>query len=52
MALAMARSRVVWRSYSICAAPGEPLRVGVRHVPGGAFSSWLHAELKALGVSG
>jgi len=35
------------RSYSICAMPGEPLRVGVRHVPGGAFSSWLHASLKA-----
>ncbi|MBI5717488.1 MAG: phenylacetate-CoA oxygenase/reductase subunit PaaK [Burkholderiales bacterium] len=36
----------VRRSYSICAAPGEALRVGVRHVPGGTFSSWLHAELK------
>jgi len=35
------------RSYSICAAPGEPLRVGIRRVPGGAFSSWAHAELKA-----
>ena len=35
------------RSYSICAAPGEALRVGVRQVPGGAFSNWLHAELKA-----
>lgn len=35
------------RSYSICAAPGEALRVGVRHVPGGAFSGWLHAQLKA-----
>ena len=35
------------RSYSICAAPGEALRVGVRHVPGGAFSGWLHTELKA-----
>ncbi len=35
------------RSYSLCAAPGEPLRVGVRRVEGGAFSSWLHAELKA-----
>lgn len=35
------------RSYSICAAPGEALRVGVRLVPGGAFSGWLHAELKA-----
>jgi ring-1,2-phenylacetyl-CoA epoxidase subunit PaaE len=35
------------RSYSICAAPGEPLRVGVRRVPGGEFSSWLHGHLKA-----
>ena len=35
------------RSYSICAAPGEALRVGVRRVPGGAFSSWLHDRLKA-----
>ncbi len=35
------------RAYSICAAPGEPLRVGVRHVPGGAFSGWLHAALRA-----
>ena len=34
------------RSYSICAAPGEALRVGVRHVPGGAFSSWLHQTLR------
>jgi ring-1,2-phenylacetyl-CoA epoxidase subunit PaaE len=34
------------RSYSLCAMPGEPLRVGVRHVPGGEFSSWLHASLK------
>jgi len=35
------------RSYSICAAAGEPLRVGVRRVPGGAFSTWAHATLKA-----
>jgi len=35
------------RSYSLCAAPGEPLRVGVRHVPGGAFSGWLHGQLRA-----
>ncbi|MFO1330144.1 MAG: 1,2-phenylacetyl-CoA epoxidase subunit PaaE [Rubrivivax sp.] len=35
------------RSYSICAAPGEPLRVGVRRVAGGAFSGWLHRALKA-----
>ena len=34
------------RSYSICAAPGEPLRVGVRRVPEGTFSSWLHEQLK------
>jgi ring-1,2-phenylacetyl-CoA epoxidase subunit PaaE len=34
------------RSYSICAAPGEPLRIGVRHVPGGAFSGWLHRQLE------
>jgi ring-1,2-phenylacetyl-CoA epoxidase subunit PaaE len=35
------------RSYSICAAPGEALRVGVRRVPGGEFSGWLHEQLKA-----
>ena len=35
------------RSYSICAAAGEGLRVGVRKVPGGVFSSWLHQSLKA-----
>lgn len=35
------------RSYSICSAPGEPLRVGVRRVPGGAFSSRLHETLRA-----
>jgi ring-1,2-phenylacetyl-CoA epoxidase subunit PaaE len=34
------------RSYSICASPGESPRVGVRHVPGGAFSSWLHQSLR------
>jgi ring-1,2-phenylacetyl-CoA epoxidase subunit PaaE len=34
------------RSYSICAARGEQPRVGVRRVPGGAFSSWLHQTLK------
>lgn len=35
------------RSYSICAAADEGLRVGVRRVPGGAFSTWLHQSLKA-----
>jgi ring-1,2-phenylacetyl-CoA epoxidase subunit PaaE len=34
------------RSYSICAAPGEAPRVGVRQVPGGAFSTWLHHTLR------
>ena len=34
------------RSYSICAAPGEPLRVGVKRVPGGAFSTWAVDELR------
>jgi ring-1,2-phenylacetyl-CoA epoxidase subunit PaaE len=37
----------VRRSYSICAAPGEALRVGIRQVPEGAFSGWLHRSLKA-----
>ncbi len=36
----------VRRSYSICAAPGERLRVGVRRVPGGVFSNWLHDHLQ------
>ena len=35
------------RSYSICAAAGETLRVGVRRVPGGAFSAWLHQAVSA-----
>jgi ring-1,2-phenylacetyl-CoA epoxidase subunit PaaE len=34
------------RSYSICAAEGEPLRVGVRRVEGGRFSTWLHQHLQ------
>jgi ring-1,2-phenylacetyl-CoA epoxidase subunit PaaE len=29
------------RSYSICSPPGEPPRIGVREVPGGAVSPWL-----------
>ena len=36
------------RSYSICAGADDGvLRVGVRRVEGGAFSSWVHGELKA-----
>jgi ring-1,2-phenylacetyl-CoA epoxidase subunit PaaE len=34
------------RSYSICAAVGEPLRIGVRRVPGGVVSGWLVDEAK------
>jgi ring-1,2-phenylacetyl-CoA epoxidase subunit PaaE len=35
------------RSYSICAAPAEGLlQVGIRKVPGGVFSSWLHEAIK------
>jgi ring-1,2-phenylacetyl-CoA epoxidase subunit PaaE len=29
------------RSYSICSPVGGPLRIGVRELPGGLFSSWL-----------
>ena len=35
------------RSYSICSAPGENLRVGVRKLVDGAFSPWVHDELRA-----
>jgi len=36
------------RSYSICASPAEgELRVGVRRVAGGRFSTWLHDHLRA-----
>jgi ring-1,2-phenylacetyl-CoA epoxidase subunit PaaE len=35
------------RSYSICASPAEgELRVGVRKVPGGVFSTWVNESLK------
>jgi ring-1,2-phenylacetyl-CoA epoxidase subunit PaaE len=34
------------RTYSICAAVGEPPRVGVREIPGGLFSSWLVRDLQ------
>jgi ring-1,2-phenylacetyl-CoA epoxidase subunit PaaE len=36
------------RSYSICAGPSDgELRVGIRKVPGGVFSTWLAESLKA-----
>ncbi|QIK67207.1 phenylacetate-CoA oxygenase/reductase subunit PaaK [Nocardioides sp. HDW12B] len=34
------------RSYSICAAEGEPPRIAVREIPGGLFSRWLTRELR------
>ena len=33
------------RSYSICSAPGEPLRVAIKRVEDGRFSAWAHAAL-------
>lgn len=39
------------RSYSICAGKGEGcLRVGIKRVDGGAFSTWANEELKAGAV--
>jgi ring-1,2-phenylacetyl-CoA epoxidase subunit PaaE len=34
------------RSYSICSAEGEPLRIGIREVPNGAVSSWLVRDVR------
>ena len=35
------------RTYSICSAPGEAVRVGVKRIPNGVFSTWATTELKA-----
>ena len=37
----------VRRSYSICAGVGEPLRVAIKQVPEGRFSTWANTTLKA-----
>jgi ring-1,2-phenylacetyl-CoA epoxidase subunit PaaE len=37
------------RNYSICAAPGETLRIGIKRIEGGAFSSWALDGLTAGG---
>jgi ring-1,2-phenylacetyl-CoA epoxidase subunit PaaE len=37
----------VRRSYSICAAENEPLRIAVKRAPGGAFSCWANDTLRA-----
>ena len=34
------------RAYSICSGPGEALRVAVKQVDDGIFSSWVNASLK------
>lgn len=34
------------RSYSICAPPGGPLRIGVRKLPRGRFSTWLSQDVR------
>ncbi len=36
----------VRRTYSICSAPGEPVRVGVKRIPNGVFSTWATTELQ------
>ncbi|MFI9554381.1 2Fe-2S iron-sulfur cluster-binding protein [Nonomuraea endophytica] len=36
----------VRRSYSICSPAGGPLRIGVKRLPGGAFSEWANSMLK------
>ncbi len=35
----------VRRSYSICSAPGEDLRIGIKRIPDGVFSGWATTEL-------
>ena len=34
------------RTYSICAAPGQPLAIAIKRVDGGIFSNWANATLK------
>lgn len=36
----------VRRTYSICSGPGEPLRVAVKHVPNGRFSTFANRALE------
>lgn len=36
----------VRRSYSICAAQGEPLRIAIKRTPGGVFSVWANDTLR------
>lgn len=43
---AMINGEEVRRSYSICAEKGAPLRVAIKEVPGGVFSTWANKELR------
>jgi ring-1,2-phenylacetyl-CoA epoxidase subunit PaaE len=38
----------VRRSYSICSKPGDPLRVGIKRIDGGLFSTWAATSLRSL----
>jgi ring-1,2-phenylacetyl-CoA epoxidase subunit PaaE len=38
----------VRRSYSICSKPGDPLRVGIKRIDGGLFSTWATTSLRSL----
>jgi ring-1,2-phenylacetyl-CoA epoxidase subunit PaaE len=42
----MIEGREERRSYSICAPAGQPPRIGVREVPGGALSGWLVRKVR------
>ena len=38
----------VRRTYSVCAAPFEnEMRIAIKHMPGGRFSTWANAHIKA-----
>ncbi|RVT93541.1 2Fe-2S iron-sulfur cluster-binding protein [Sphingomonas crocodyli] len=38
------------RNYSICVPPGGDLKIGIKRLPGGAFSSWAMDALKPGGT--
>ena len=44
------RGEDVRRNYSICVPPGGELRIGIKRVPGGMFSSWAMDALKPGGT--
>ncbi|MEO3809976.1 1,2-phenylacetyl-CoA epoxidase subunit PaaE [Sphaerisporangium sp. B11E5] len=44
---AVVEGREERRSYSICSPEGGALRIGVREIPGGVFSTWLVRRVRA-----